>query len=315
MPSFSGAAQGASSAAATGNPYIIAGAALLGGLFGGKQKLSPEQKFQMGIAKDLRKFSKSVPLSDAGEQMGLAQQHALLGQQQQSLRQNLYNQQPGNVTTSPADFAMGIGAQEVSQRVALDSQALMDAFLKRREAMLQAAQVAQGVGPRQQEPGIGGMLGNLAQQYSAYHTARQGQQQYQQYLDILKQRGGTGGIAGPQNPQIRGFQGSLGQMSGRDLTGTLQMPGQPPSRPDLFNPVNNLGGGTGQPRPNGGNGIPMQPPPGSGFGIPSQNYNPAQNTLDLFSRFQAPYGLATPGSMLPPGQGYHPWSLPGFGSR
>lgn len=155
------------------SPFLIqAGLGLLGGLFGGRARLSPEQRFQMQIARDIARFARSAPLADPLEQAALAQQRAMLGEQQRAFREALFAQMPTGVTTAPADVATGLAAQEISQRMALDAQALLDALQQRRAALVQAAGVAQGVGPRQQEPGLGQTLQELAQQYAAFHTRR-----------------------------------------------------------------------------------------------------------------------------------------------
>ena len=256
------------------NPLILQGAsAILGGLFGNKQKLSPEQQFQTGIAKDLGKYGRSAPLSDPGEQMALAQQNALLGEQQRQQRGSLYSQLPTNVTGAPADFAMGLGAQEVSQRSALNAQALLDAMQQRRQALIQAAGVMQGVGPRQQQEGIGNMFGQAAQAYSAYHTAKQGRQDYQQYLDMFRNRpattqGGVGPQLRPPTMELPGIGNYGGQ--GGPLKSAMSA---------AFNPQLGMSGG------NQGQNVPGQLPIGAGAGIPSANSKPTKNNLGLQSSY------------------------------
>lgn len=277
------------------NPFLVqAAAGVLGGLLGGGQgRLSPEQQFQMGIARDFRRFGKSAPGSDPGEQAALANNQAMLGQQMNQVRQGLYSQMPANVVTSPADMTQSIASNEMAQRMALNAQAMMQAMEARRQAMMQAAGIAQGIGPRQQPNNIGQMLGGLAQTYTAYQGARQGQQNWQDMLAAI--RGAqTQGVQTPpsgMSPPMIGA-GSLAQTPG--IQGMGPNPPMLGSRQPLapqgganFNPA------MGMPRPNGGSGVPMMPPPDAGYGNPTQNWNAPQNTLDLYSNFKGgrPFGF------------------------
>lgn len=273
------------------NPFLVqAGVGLLGGLLGGRQgELSPEQKFQMGIARDMRAYGKSAPGSDPGERMALANNQAQLGELLNQQRQGLYSQMPANVTTAPMDMAQSIAANEMSQRMALNAQAMMDALQNRRQALMNAAGIAQGVGPRQQTNNLGQTLGGLAQSYAAYQEARQGQQNWQDMLAAIRggqQQGATAGIAGtqgvapPSMPSIPGsFMGQMNSALQLNKPSSTQ-PLAPPSG-QLFNPA------LGMARSQQGNDIPMQPPMGAGYGNPTPNNNTMLNTPDLFSRLKS----------------------------
>lgn len=264
---------------------VSMGLSLLSGFFGGKQKLSPEQQFQMKIAQDMQRFGKSAPLSDPGERAGLANQRAMLGEQQRNQEQGLYSMLSPDVTTAPADMAQSIAAQQTSQQMALQSQSMMQALQDRRQALMQAAGIAQGVGPRQNVGGgLAPMLGQMAQMYTQYQAARQGQTHYQQYLDALTGKTArSGGIAGPMNPS--GNVAPWMQQPGYQAPGGTGGPFRPPSATPPST-VQGMAVSRGMPTQNQGNNIPMQPPQGSGYGIPSNNSMATLQSPDLFSKLQ-----------------------------
>jgi len=294
MASFEGAAAGAGTGSA-GGPWGMLAGAILGGLFGGRQKLSPEQKFNMNIAKQLRTFAGSAPMSDPLERMMLAQQKGMLGQEQLQAFQMMQPGAGGQYFTGDAAAQMaGMQSNFVAQRSALDAQALMDALQQRRQALLQAADVAHGVGPRQEQGGgMGQMLGNLAQLYTQYQMSRQ------------------------KPPQ---------QATGTPYMGTMVTPpaGQGPWG-GMQPPFPNAGGmntASTMSGPNTGQNVPMQAPQGAGYGIPTGNQTWQPNTLNLNSTFgppQSPYGMPQfpRATMERTTQEQYPWMqyLMGSGAR
>ena len=273
---------GQGAAGSLGNAAVPLLGGLLGGLFGGKQKLSPEARFQMNIAHDLQRFSKSAPMSDPGERAAFANQRAQLGEQQRNQEQGLYSQLSPNITGAPADMAQSIAAQQTSQQMALQAQSMMDALQQRRQALMQAAGVAQGVGPRQEQGGgLAPMLGQMAQMYTQYQAARQGQTQYQQFLDALtgKTARSGGAINPPSGPA--GFMG-MNQAPQSSIQSAVA-----PSTPPGMQGTSGMGMSRGGMAPgNMGNNVPMQPPMGAGYGIPSNNSTLPSNSPDLFSQLQ-----------------------------
>ena len=179
----------------------LTGVSALASAFGGGQKIPPElaalYRLQRRAARKLQDFSGSAPLSSPDERLALAQQRAMLGEQQRNQRDMLYGAQSPFVQTSPGDFLRNLTSQQVGQQSAVDSQHLLAALQARRQALLQSAQVAQGaVGAAQPQGGgmgdaFSGLLGQLAQQYA--------------YRNTLKR--GTGGFGGGSPGNVR-FGGS-----------------------------------------------------------------------------------------------------------
>lgn len=146
---------------------------IAGGFLGPKQKLSPEQKFQMQIANELRDYSRSAPISDPGERAALSQQQGMLGEQLRQSRDQAYGAYTQANQGNVGDMMTNLGNQQTGFRMALDAQHLMAAMQSRNQARTQAAGVAQGVGQRQETGGgMAEMFGKLAQ-LTSYNRARQ----------------------------------------------------------------------------------------------------------------------------------------------
>jgi hypothetical protein len=178
-------------------PALTAGGGLLGGLFGGggDAAMPPEMQrvfqFLMQSARSARQFGGSVPLSMPQEQMALAQQRGLAGQDMNSQRNRIY------AAMSPTDLgnpgAMGdalknLGSNQAAQLQGIDATHLLNALNQRYQMKYQGApQLASmaggaagqgysaGLGQAQfgaqQSSGLFGSLGSLAQML-AYQQAR-----------------------------------------------------------------------------------------------------------------------------------------------
>lgn len=144
-------------------PYATS---LLGGMFGKGPKMTQEQKMLQQIAKQLQSFAGSVPMGDPQEQAALSQAQGLLGQQQRQGQEALFaamSPMSGGFGNA-ADAMRNLQSDQTAQRMALQAQAMQDALGARRQALMQAANVAQGVGPPQQ-PGqnFSQLFGTLAE--------------------------------------------------------------------------------------------------------------------------------------------------------
>lgn len=166
------------------DPMTIMGAAgAIGGLFGGGPSISDEQRrlfnFQMRSAKDLRNYAQGVPGSDPQELQLLAQQRGLLGQQQRATMGGLFAGIGGMGSPAPADMMQNLAAQFQGQQSAAASGLFNQFFQNRRNALLQAAQIAAGAmpsaQPNQQGFDLGALLGPVAQGW-AYQQGLKGLQ-------------------------------------------------------------------------------------------------------------------------------------------
>jgi hypothetical protein len=237
---------------ATAMMLAQAGASLIGGLFGGREKLTPEQKLQRNISRQLYGFSQSQPFSDPQERLAMGQDLGMLGEFAANQRQNLFAQMPalGGMSNAP-DMLQNLNSLQTAQRMNLQSQHMMNALAQRRQAMLQAAGVASSVGPAQPTSQLPALMGQLAQAY-AYSQAfkpqgPQGQRnapggsglptQHQDQLRAINENaarglagrvGGavSGGIAGA----MAGFPGSNGfnQQAVAQGAGAMVAPGNEP---------------------------------------------------------------------------------------
>jgi len=176
----------ASTGGSLGGPWGAVAGGVLGGFLGSEPTLPRELKnlyrMQYGLADQMRRFSQSVPLSDPGEQAALAQERGLLGQEQNQQtgdlqsQLNLNNALPGQI----GDFATNLSNQQTGQRMALDSQHLLNALSTRRQAILQASNIAgnaaAGVKDYQQPPNFSEIFKNIAQLATQNKTLGQANQ-------------------------------------------------------------------------------------------------------------------------------------------
>lgn len=210
MASLLGGLGGAAAGFATGSvPGAILGG--LSGLFGGGSapKLSPEQaalaKQQAEASRLLMQYGTNAPGSSPDEVQALAQDRGVLGQQQRNQQQALFANMgnPANAQPYINDFLKNISSQQTGQQMMLDEQHMMDALSRRREALLQAANVgksayemAQPGAPASQLPQL---LGQLSQALAYRRTLRNGQNSDSGNIQIPTTKGGghpTGGWQG-----------------------------------------------------------------------------------------------------------------------
>jgi hypothetical protein len=186
-------------------PYGALAGAILGGFFGGQQKMDPAMKrlmdFQMGIANQLRNYGQGVPGSDPQELAALAQARGQLGEEQRGQRDLLYSALGGAGQTNIGDLLANLSNQQVGQRMALSAQALQEMLRRRREALLQSSQVAQAAygpaaAPREQGPDLAGAFGQFA---SLYEQSRARRSQNNNRLPIV---GGTTPATTLQMPSL-----------------------------------------------------------------------------------------------------------------
>src|SRR5205823_7402487 len=91
-------------------------------------------------------YGQGVPGSSPDEQAALASQQAALGEQQLNQRNQLYAALGANQGTGNAPDMIGnLGSLFTAQHMAVDQQHLLNALAQRREALLQAANVGQGI--------------------------------------------------------------------------------------------------------------------------------------------------------------------------
>lgn len=170
-----------SAASIFGGPWGALGGGLLSGLFGGGgPQLPPElkrlYKIQAGAAQDLQHFSRSVPMSDPLEQAALASQRGLLGQQQMDQRNQLFASLSPDAMTNTPDFLTNLTNQQYGQQANLTSQNFLNSLLARRQALMGAANVAQGAAGSvnyQQPFDLSPLLQQLSHAY-AYRKASRG---------------------------------------------------------------------------------------------------------------------------------------------
>ena len=257
-------------------------ASTVAGFFGPNQKLSPEQKFQMDIANQFKGFAGSAPLSDPGERMALAQQRGLLGEEQRTGREQLFSQLgaiPGQ-QSGLQDLLRNITQSEIGQRMQLDSQALMEALAQRRQALLQASQTAQGVGSRQERPGIGSALTAFAQMYGQQQAMKKGQDQQNAFMQMMQQYFGGGQPTTGGGPGTGGIQAGTGPSGGQGIWGGGYGGPKAQSTPGTFDPQLNM------PRPNTPTGPVAPAPMDAHYGIPSPNYNLTMTNLSALFKMK-----------------------------
>jgi hypothetical protein len=149
-------------------------ASVVAGLFGGRrQRYSPTQQLQLRQAQWLEQFAGGVPGSSPQEQAALAQARGSLGQSQQQQREALYAAQPNFAQGNTGDMMTNIGLHQTGQMMSLDIAHLINSLNARQQARLDAAAVAQGVGPREQEQSqVGEALSGLAYQVGQQRALR-----------------------------------------------------------------------------------------------------------------------------------------------
>lgn len=165
-----------------GPAALIAGGGLLSSILG-KPKMPGDLrrllKMQVRIARQLEANSKSMPMGDPMERAALAQQQGLLGEQQRMQQQNLFAMAGTGQPGMAQDMVGNLGAEQMGQRMALDSQHLLHALATRRQSLLDAASVARGgvAGMPQQPQGgdVSALFGNLAQMITYRQAMKQGQ--------------------------------------------------------------------------------------------------------------------------------------------
>lgn len=191
-------------------PWVQLGAAVLGGLFAPKPKYDENQKMMMGVAHQFQNFGNSAPFSDPQEASALAQQRGLLGEEQRNQQQQLLSMfNPNQLGGSLGDFAKNYSSDQMMQRSMLDAQALMNSLQQRRQSLLQASNIAGGIGPRQQQPqtDLGQGLGQLAGTYAQYQGQQQGNQDIMKLLRMFQQAQQQGGGGAPGPSYGGGFMG------------------------------------------------------------------------------------------------------------
>lgn len=188
MASLGGGLAGAAGGFAAGGPI---GAALggLAGLFGGsqKQRLTAEQRAalaqQRAIANQLYGFAQSAPMTSPDELAALAQDRGILGQQQRGTLAGIYaDLNPAQGQIGRQDMANTLAAGLQGQQMQLQEQHMLDALARRRQALLEAANVNEsvaGMAPGYVPNPLGEQLGQLAQVVAYQRALKQGQQQRQ----------------------------------------------------------------------------------------------------------------------------------------
>jgi len=176
--SAQGAQQGANAGAQTGNPWVAGGMALLGALFNKKPSYDPNQRAMMGIAQQLQQYAGGVPGSSPDEQAQLAQLRGLMGNEQNIATGQVLGALPGGARTNVADLMKNLASSQAGERSSLDLQALMESLNRRRQALMQSAQVYGAVGPKGggHQSDLPAMIGNLAYQQAMQKAMRTGQQ-------------------------------------------------------------------------------------------------------------------------------------------
>ena len=250
----------ASTGGSLGGPWGAVAGGVLGGFLGSEPTLPRELKnlyrMQYGLADQMRRFSQSVPLSDPGEQAALAQERGLLGQEQNQQtgdlqsQLNLNNALPGQI----GDFATNLSNQQTGQRMALDSQHLLNALSTRRQAILQASNIAgnaaAGVKDYQQPPNFSEIFGNIAKLATQNST-----------MNKANQKQGQG-----QDTGYQPYSGATGM--NQNLLASGQAPAVSFGRPDL--PGGGVAPGASFGANPGFNGSYQAPSASIGLGTPGQ---------------------------------------------
>ena len=228
-------------------------ASTVAGFFGGGGR-NKEQERLLRISSDaarrLHQFGIGVPGSDPGELAALAQDRALLGEQQLGQRNQLMGMMGTNPQMGSApDAMMGMGSLATAQQMALGAQHSMQNLAMRREALGKAAGLAQSSAGLAQEQGgsqLPQMLGGVAQAL-AYEKAFKRQQQQGQAPGTATTQG-TPGAGMLNTPDI------LNNVGRRDMSipswqwmqpdnGGLMAPGnEPGGQNTMFNQIRQAGG-------------------------------------------------------------------------
>lgn len=158
------------------------GLSVVGGLFGSNRpRYDPSQKLQMDVARQLQQYAAGVPGSDPGEMAALAEMRARLGQQQAGQRNQLLAAMPQFAQGATGDMLTNLGVQQQGAMMSLDLAHMADAMNRRKQALLDSASVARGVGPQQREPngvaqGLAGLAYQLGQSKANKRPRAQGTQ-------------------------------------------------------------------------------------------------------------------------------------------
>lgn len=166
---------GAGAGFAAGGPIggLIGG---IGSLFSHKPKEDPvaqqQRLFQQNIANRLLQYSQGVPGSDPQELAGLASARGALGAEQRNYQGGIFSNYSPQMRTSMADMASNLASRFSAQQMALQETQLQASLQARRDALLQAAQVAPKAGAQYQPNPLPQVLGSLMQTV-AYQQARQ----------------------------------------------------------------------------------------------------------------------------------------------
>ena len=234
-------------------PWLQVAAPLISG-FMGQGRLPREQRDLLRIAKGsaqrLQSYGTGVPGSAPDELAALAQQRALLGEDQLRNQQQLYGAlsplQGGVANPNLGDMLQSLMSQNTAQRMAVDSQHLMNAIGNRRQALQQAAGIAQGSAGLAQEQGGGSAFPQLFGQLSqalAYQQARKAAGRQGAGTQGVGQGGGATTLAGVSPGEMFATQGGgftpmaegagagqwLNQMiSGAQKAGGMIAPGNEP---------------------------------------------------------------------------------------
>lgn len=198
---------------------LIAGT--VSSLFGKKPKYTEGQKLQLDVARQMQRMGNSAPLSSADELTALAQQRALLGNEQQIATGQVLGAMPAYARTNTTDLMRNLASSQAGERSALDLQAIAESIARNRQALLSAGQLAGGVGAPAQ-PGRGNdipaIMGQLAQTYFQQQAMKQANQQGQ------GGGGQPGGSIWPQTAQVGGRMAFPGMGGGPVAQSTPKPP-------------------------------------------------------------------------------------------
>lgn len=288
-----GAAQGAQIAGPTG-AAVLGGVDFLAGLLGGAPREDPltrqNRQLQSNVAQQMYRYGTGVPGSDPGETAALAQDRGALGAAQRQQQQQLYGGwNPMQGTNGLADMMRNLANNQVGQQMSLQESHMINALSQRRQALMDAANVAgraANTGPQYQpQSDLPQVLGQVAQMIAKQRAMSQGQ--------------GQGGVPGAPGGSSGGGAGSGVVLGGNGVPGyTPQYPGnfpQPqgggltppgaPAAPDFLgalpNPLYLQGNATTQ-----------------GVGPGSQPANAAAGQVAPPAAANAPFGSNTPANQV-----------------
>jgi hypothetical protein len=144
-------------------------------LFGPKPKLTAGQKIQLDIARRMQQMGNAAPMSNADELAGLAQQRAMLGNEQSQATGQILGAMPAYARTNTVDMEKNLASSQAGERGALDMQAIAESIARNRQALLSAGQMAGSVGApgQMRENGIPQLMGQLAQTYFQQQAMKQ----------------------------------------------------------------------------------------------------------------------------------------------